>query len=297
MRRMRRLKSGTRFFVALSVIPILSSGCMLGPNYVRPQAQVAANWLEMSEPQLKADPADEAEWWKIFNDPVLNQLVETAYGQNLPLQQAGLRILQTRAQLGIAVGQFFPQVQDGTGSYTRSHISTNVAGLNDLSRLPFINLDRGSNNFQTGFDAAWELDFWGKFRRNIDSANAEVIASIASYDDVLVTLAAEVAATYIRLRTLEERLRLARENVKIQARSLQITDVRFRNGAVTELDVTQATSLLRNTQALMPELEAQIRQSQNALSVLLGMPPRTLNDILGGTRPIPAPPLGISFAV
>lgn len=151
----------------------------------------------------------------------------------------------------------------------------------------------------TGFDTGWELDFWGEFRRNIAAESAEVLASIASYDDVLVSLVAEVAATYIQLRTLEERLRLARHNVHIQSRSEQIADVRFRNGAVTELDVTQATALLRNTEALIPDLETQIRQSQNALSVLLGMPPRALNEVLGGTAPIPAPPsevaVGLTF--
>ena len=151
--------------------------------------QVAEQWMEVSDAQLKPEPADNVEWWQVFNDPILNQLVEMAYAQNLPLQQAGLRILQTRAQLGIRVGEFYPQIQDATGSYTRTHISTNVAGLNDLSRLPFIDLDRGTDTFQSGFDAAWELDFWGKFRRSIESANAEVLASIANYDDVLVTLA------------------------------------------------------------------------------------------------------------
>lgn len=142
---------------------LISSGCMVGPHYVRPPAQVAEQWMDVSEAQLKPEPADNAEWWTIFNDPGLNSLVTQAYAQNLSLQQAGLRILQARARLGIAVGDFYPQVQEATGSYTRSYTSINVAGLNDISRLSFVDLDRGSNNFMTGFDTGWELDFWGNF--------------------------------------------------------------------------------------------------------------------------------------
>lgn len=275
--------------ISLFLVLLISNGCMLGPNYVRPPAQVAEEWMDVSESGLSGNTAEEHVWWAVFNDPILDQLVTMAYGQNLTLQQAGLRILQSRARLGIAVGQIYPQLQEATGAYSRTKASVNTSSTKSLSRQP--TFDRDTNLFDTGFDAAWEIDIWGRFRRRVEAANADVLASIASYDDILVSLVAEVAATYVQLRTLEERLRLAQENVQIQARSLQIADVRFRYGAVTELDVQQAAALLRNTEATIPDLEASIRQAQNRLSVLLGSPPRSLNDILDGARPIPqAPP-------
>ena len=270
------------------VVFVSASGCLVGPNYTRPPAPVADTWMEVADTGLSASPADEAEWWKVFNDPILDQLIVQAYAQNLPLQQAGLRILQARAQLGVAVGQLYPQVQEAAGSYARSQSSVNTESAKRLRQ--FIPVDRDTDLYNVGFDAAWELDIWGRFRRGIDASNAEVVASIASYDDVLVSLVAEVAATYIQIRALEERLRLAHENVQIQTRSYEIADVRFRHGAVTELDVQQALSLLRDTEALIPDLETRLRQAQNALSVLLGLPPRSLNDLLGDSRPIPQPP-------
>jgi NodT family efflux transporter outer membrane factor (OMF) lipoprotein len=281
-----------RVGVALLSAMLFVSGCMVGPNYVRPPAQVADQWMEVGAPEIKAEAADYSEWWAIFGDPVLDELVDLAYQQNLPLQIAGVRILQTRAQLGIAVGTFFPQLQELGGSFTRTHSSEKTAQTREL---PFF--ERDFNQWDFGFDAAWELDFWGKFRRGIESANANALASIANYDDVLVSLVAEVAAVYVNLRTLEERLRLALNNVQIQERSLQIVDVQFQNGAVTELDVQQATSLLKNTESLIPEFEARIRQTQNALSVLLGQPPRSLNDLLGGPQPIPAPPPEVAVGI
>ena len=279
-----------QLFVKISLVLILlmSSGCMLGPHYVRPSAQVAEEWMDAGESGLSRNSAEEQTWWEVFNDPILDRLVTQAYGQNLTLQQAGLRILQSRARLGIAVGQISPQVQEATGAYSRTKASVNTSSTKSLSRQP--TFDRNTNLFDTGFDAAWELDLWGRFRRGIEAANADVLASIASYDDILVSLVTEVAATYIQLRTLEERLHLTQTNVQIQARSLQIADVRFRYGAVTELDVQQAAALLRNTEAFIPELEASIRQAQNRLSVLLGSPPQSLNDILGAPRPIPHTP-------
>jgi NodT family efflux transporter outer membrane factor (OMF) lipoprotein len=137
------------------------------------------------------------------------------------------------------------------------------------------------------FDAAWELDVWGKFRRAVESGVANLEASIASYDDFLVSLTAEVARTYVLIRTLEQRLDIARQNVKIQARSLKIAKVRFEAGDVSELDVTQARSLLRNTQALIPRLESGLRQANNGLAILLGILPSEVEEMLGPRGKIP----------
>jgi outer membrane protein TolC len=194
-----------------------------------------------------------------LNDPVLNTLVEMASQQNLSLRIAGIRILEARAQLGIAIGDLYPQSQAVGGNYTYTDVSKNAANSQPGADFHYGNMD-------LGFDAAWELDFWGKFRRAIESDMGKLEASIARYDDLMVTLTAEVARTYIFIRTQEIRLIIARENVKIQEQSLQ------------------------NTQATIPRIQVDLRQSKNGLAILLGMLPGELKDILEPPQPIPAVP-------
>lgn len=259
------------------------SGCtMVGPDFVKPEAPVQTEWLESRNPDIKTEPADYREWWTVFNDPVLNSLVEDAYQQNLPLQIAGLRIFQTRAQLGVVIGNVYPQVQQGRGGAEYNRISENSPNS--------LGIDDSFWQYNAGFDVAWELDVWGKFRRAVESGVANFESSIADYDDVLVSLTSEVARTYVVLRTFEERLEIARENVKIQQRSLQIAEIRFKAGAVTELDVVQAKSLLKNTEASIPRFEAGIRQAKNALAILLGKLPGEIDHMLSGPRLIPKAP-------
>jgi len=260
------------------------SGCtMVGPDFVKPEAPVEKEWMEARDPDIKSEPSDYKEWWSVFNDPVLNSLVENAYQQNLPLQIAGLRIFQTRAQLGVLIGNVYPQLQQGRGGADYNRLSENSPNS--------INIDDSFWQYNAGFDVAWELDVWGKFRRAVESGVANFESSIAGYDDVLVSLTAEVARTYVVLRTFEERLEIARENVKIQQRSLQIAEIRFKAGAVTELDVVQAKSLLKNTEASIPRFEAGIRQAKNALAILLGKLPGEIDHLLSGAKLIPkAPP-------
>ena len=259
------------------------NGCtMVGPDFVKPEAPVQTEWLEAREPEIKTEPADYREWWMVFNDPVLATLVESAYRQNLPLQISGIRIHQARAQLGVLVGNVYPQQQQGRGGANYNRISEHSANSRPI--------DDSFWQYDAGFDVAWELDIWGKFRRAVESGVANLETAIASYDDVLVSLTAEVARTYVLLRTSEERLEIARENVKIQQRSLQIAEIRFKAGAVTELDVVQARSLLKNTEASIPRFAANIRQAKNGLAVLLGKLPGEIDTLLSGARRIPHAP-------
>jgi NodT family efflux transporter outer membrane factor (OMF) lipoprotein len=255
---------------------------MVGPDFVKPEAPVQSEWIESRDPEIKTEPADYRDWWSVFNDPVLNSLVETAYQQNLPLQIAGLRIFQTRAQLGVLIGNVYPQQQQGRGGAEYNRLSKNSPNS--------LNVDDSFWQYNAGFDVTWELDVWGKFRRAIESGVADLESSIADYDDILVSLTAEVARTYVLLRTFEERLEIARENVKIQQRSLEIAEIRFKAGAVTELDVVQAKSLLRNTEAFIPRFEAGIRQAKNALATLLGKLPGEIDHMLRGPGQIPRAP-------
>ena len=268
------------------IAAILTGGCaMIGPDFSTPAATVADEWTTGETPGVTRQPPAESQWWKVFNDPVLDKLVQTAYEQNLSLQIAGLRVLEARAQLGIVTGSLYPQSQSVSGNYS----------YNRGKETPFT--DKYFSQAGVGFDAGWELDFWGKFRRGVESADANLIANIASYDDVLVTLTAEVARNYVLIRTLEERIRLARENITIQQRSLELTSNQFETGSVTELDMQQATTQLRNTQASIPNLLISLEQAQHAMSILMGMPPQDLNEILGEASDIPTAPAEIAAGI
>ena len=278
------------FLILFVIVKFLASGCaMVGPDYIKPAAPEPEAWLEAADPKIEGKEADFSQWWAVFSDPVLNKLTEEAYRQNLPLQIAGIRILEARAELGIAFGFQYPQTQQALGSASLNQISKNAPNA-ALS-------DRYYSNFDVGLDAAWELDVWGKFRRAVQTGVANLEASIADYDDILVSLTAEVASTYITLRTSEERLAVALENVKIQERSLQIAEVRFKAGAVTELDVAQARALLKSTESSIPLFERDIRQAKNALAILLGKLPGEIDAILGGPGLIPEVPAEVAVGI
>jgi len=287
--RLRRPTVILLFIVMVSLMLGLSGCSMVGPDYVKPTPPEPDNWLEPDNPQIESTEADFSHWWSVFNDPVLNTLVETAYRQNLSLQVAGLRVLEARAQLGIAIGFQYPQQQQVNADATANQLSKNAPNS--------AGADRYFYNYQAGFDAAWELDIWGKFRRAVQTGVANLEASIADYDDVMVALTAEVARSYIVVRTNEERLEVARQNVKIQKRSLDIAEVRFNAGAVTELDVAQAKALLGSTEATIPQFETSLRQAKNALATLLGKLPGEIDQMLGGPGLIPEVPPEVAVGI
>lgn len=276
--------------VLLAVFILLITGCSVGPDYIRPQAPAQKEWIDSDLPQIKTEAADLTDWWKVFNDPVLDSLIETAYHENLSLQIAGMRILEARAQLGIVVGNKYPQVQQLGGSASTNRISENSPNFSPA-------LDNEFSTYGLGFDAAWELDFWGRFRRGIEAADAGLNASVADYDDVLVSLTAEVARVYVTIRTLEAQLTLARDNVALQEKSLRIAQVRYDNGATTELDVQQAKTNLASTQALVPVLYQSLRHAMNGLSILLGKSPGELELQSGDMIGIPVAPAQIAAGV
>ena len=277
----------------------LLTGCLtLGPDFETPDSQVADAWLEAEDEQVKAEAPQTLEWWKTFEDPVLESLVRQAVERNPTLQIAGLRVYEARAMLGTAVGNLYPQVQQASGSLGTLEVSENAEPFANLPGPVRDGVDTEISNFRLGFDAAWELDFWGRFRRGVESANAHMAATIAGYDDVLVTLTGEVAGAYVLLRTLEERLAVAESNVATQARSLEISEVRSRNQLTSELDPALARALLRDTQAQVPELRAAIRKVKNALSVLLDRPPGALDaELDAGDGRIPSTPVEIAVGV
>ncbi|MET2952249.1 TolC family protein [Vibrio harveyi] len=252
---------------SLAILSVLGlSACTtLGPDYVHPeQTALPSDWsLEKAAQDTQQSEQKLQQWWQQFNDPTLNQLVEMASQQNLDLEAAGLRIVQARSLLGISTGLQYPQVQTVSGNLARAYVN-----------------DQGVNNAALSFDAGWEMDIWGKYARGIESAEAGYYASIASYHDIMVTITAEVARNYINYRTFQERILLSRRNIEIQERVVNITQVQFDSGNVTELDVQQAKNQLFNTKAAQPSIEIAMKQSRTALALLLGVLPEDVEKLL-----------------
>jgi len=235
-----------RPLVTMITAALLSSSCSLvGPDYVKPEAEVEPKWINQSSPEISKRTAELSTWWKVFKDPVLDKLITEARQQNLSLQVAGTRILEARAQLGIATSAEYPQLQQVNGDLSQQQISAFAPNTSSI-------MDRSFASTGIGFDMGWELDIWGKFRRGVQSSVANLEASVAGYDDVLVSLTAEAARAYVLIRTTEARIQVARDNVKIQERTLEIAKALFDGGLINELDYLQAESLLNNTRATIP---------------------------------------------
>lgn len=278
---------------------LLVSGCaMVGPDFQKPEAEVPEKWSSVSDEEgiVRSETADHREWWKNFNDPILDTLIQMAYEQSLTLQIAALRVYEARAILGVAASTLYPQSQRATASAGSVRLSENAEPIANLPPAVGSLVDTSFSNYRLGLDAAWELDFWGRFRRGVESADANLAATVATYEDVLITLTGEVATAYILLRTLEERLTYAESNVALQQRSYEIASVRQRNGLVTELDVQLARTLLGSTRATIPVIKSGIRKAKLALGLLLGTPPGEL-PILNEPGMIPVSPENVAVGI
>lgn len=292
-----RLHSDFRLSPSLIVLALAmtGTGCtMVGPDFTEPAAPVAGGYVNVdngvaTRPQLPAQQL--TDWWTVFNDPTLNRLIDTAYSQNLTLVSAGTKVLEARAELGVATGNFFPQQQNLFGAINYDRLSK--ADVLTTSNAPSGGFWRAA----LGAELAWELDFWGKFRRGIESADAAYLASIANYDDVLVTLLANVATTYIGIRTVEQQIDLAKANITRQQKALSIAQDRFTHGQTSRLDVYQAQNVLAATQARVPQLTIQLAEGVNVLRVLLGLAPQSLDAMLAPSKGIPAAPANVSVGI
>ncbi len=250
------------------------NGFKVGPNYKEPPAPAAPTWIDANDKRLGSESDDHTHWWKNFNDPVLDDLICDAYKQNLTLKEAGMRILQARATLGITIGELFPQTQQATGDYTRTSFSKE--NVNSVF-LP----QRYASQFDIGLTMSWELDFWGRFRRAIESAEANLEASVYDYDDVLVTLLSDVAMNYVNMRVAQKRIEYARKNTNWQRDTVAVVKVKLEVGAAKGIDLAQAEALLYQTEATIYDLQITERISANALCVLMGIPPEDLQARLG----------------
>ena len=270
-----------RRITLLFAIITLSACTTLGPDYREPEVA----WLQDWQPSLFALPhmhkaVDLRFWWYLFDDPALDQLIDSAKERNIPLRIAGLRVLESRALLGIAGSGLYPQVQQVSGAV--SYVNTQQYG----GRSP--TGDQSLVSYQVGFNLGWELDFWGRFRRAIESADAAFFASIANQRDAQVLVSAQVADLYFAYRTTELRIRIARENAAIQKRSYEITEKFFQNGQDSELDLQQAKTQYLATLSTIPDLELTLIKTRNALSAVLGRPPGNLPEVATPLRRLPS---------
>jgi multidrug efflux system outer membrane protein len=256
------------------------AGCMVGPNYRRPAIQTPPVYRDLSgNPQLQAQAASYADlsWWQVFQDPKLQELIRVALKQNYDLQLATERIVAARAQLAITRSSLFPQVQ-GSGIFSGGKE----------------NLEQSKYNFLTlTADAAFQLDFFGRLRRATEASRAQLLATEAARQTVILTLVSDVADDYFSLLQLDLQLQITHDTVKTQTDSVKLTRLRLDHGVATKLDVLQAQQVLDTANASIPDLERQIAQEEDAISILLGNYPQGVTrglPLVAQTLPPEVPP-------
>jgi NodT family efflux transporter outer membrane factor (OMF) lipoprotein len=287
-------------WIGIGVLALAFSGCTgfheyvnngykVGPKYCRPAADVADRWIDYQDPGIQSDARTDDAWWSLFNDPVLTQLIVKARHQNVSLREACWRIQEAEAQRCIAVGNLFPQKQQAVGSYTRYEESQNFRTLPENSRF--------FSGWEYGGVLAWELDFWGLYRRAVEAADGRLDASVEDYRNVLVLLQAAVAQSYVEIRAADQELFYLHRNLELQSGTLSIVSKRFQDGATTQVDVLLATAHVAETQALIPPVEIRRRKASDRLCHLLGIPAQDIADLLGGSRPIPTAPPKVAVGI
>src|SRR6266704_4404956 len=288
---MKRIKvRGRDWFLAIGILPIaLLSGCAVGPNYKRPQTSVANSFANAPTNAVTTDEKALATWWKGFNDARLDGLVDRAIAHNHDLRIATANLKEARALRRLTTFDLAPTVQ-GNAGYENGLLSKAAAPPG---------ASRGAREFElydASFDATWELDFFGRVRRSVQAANADLAATEATRVDVLVRLLAEVARNYFELRGLQDQLAVARKNADLQAETLKITQSRLEGGRGTDFDVSRSRSLLNLTLSTIPPLEAAIQKTIYRLAVLTGQQPAALTTELSKAEPLPAamPSLALS---
>jgi len=257
-----------RFFAGVMAAAL--AGCMtVGPDYKRPQTDMPEQW-----PGATASEPVSATWWKTYNDPVLDQLVDESLLQNLDLRQAIARVAEARAGLGIARADQYPGVT-ANGSASR-----NRASQNSTLGIP-AGIDPEFSSYRVTLDAAYEIDFWGKYRRATEAARAELLGSQFNRDAVRLTLVTDVARGYFSLRALDAQVEVTRRTISSRLASTALTRKRFEAGVASEFDLKQSEAETAQAQALLPTIESQLAQQETALAILIGRSPR---DIV--TKPV-----------
>jgi NodT family efflux transporter outer membrane factor (OMF) lipoprotein len=274
---------------------LLAGGCTVGPNYKRPDLPTPSAWNEARQSGIETTSGDLTRWWMEFDDPLLNSLVDRAVRSNLDLRMAQARIREARATRAVAAAGAWPTL--GTSaSYKRNRSSQNAfaiapqGGSGGSGGGGSGGGDLDQNFYKAGFDASWEIDVFGGTRRSVEAADASVEASVENLRDTLVTLLGDVARNYVDLRGFQQRLSVARANLKTQQDTLELTRVRFQAGLASDLDVAQAEAEVNTTAAQIPVLESSLKSAMYSLDLLLGLEPGSLAGELNTDAAIPRLP-------
>lgn len=291
----RRTRASTRAPLLAVAAATLLAGCVVGPDFHRPETTVPAAWAAASAPGADQAPSrpvprayDGRLWWSVFQDPVLDGLVDEAMRQNLDLQAAALRIEEARAQRGAAAAAGRPSVS-GNAVAGRERASEN--GLTSALSGGGASSGGGaapsplSDLYQVGFDATWELDLWGKARRGVEAADANIESAQQARGDAAISLTAEVARTYLALRGAQRQRAIALADIDDQRRLLALAESRSRNGFASKADAVRQQAQLSASQAQLPPIEQDIDQAANRLALLLALPPGALHERLGDAPP------------
>jgi len=289
--------SATRLFPVTTAAALLL-GCTVGPDFKRPDPHLPAQWSPASTSKaLTTEPQSVANWWSTFQEPTLSSLIERGVTSNLDLRAAVLRISEARAQREVAEAAFWPSV-DANASFARQRISEATANGAALTRfgnvnipgVPSVGFPNPYNQFQLGASASWELDLFGRVRRSVEAANADLQASVEDQHAVLVSLCADVARTYIELRGAQLRKDVTDRSLATQKEIYDLTRQRRAVGMTTEFDVANAGAQLDSTQAQVPQLDSEVTRDINQLSLLLGREPDALRSELAAARVVPQVP-------
>lgn len=274
----------------------VQNGFKVGPNYCTPPAPITDHWIDYQDRRVQEGSDIRHDWWMVFNDPKLDQLIQSAYQQNISLREAGARIHEAQALRAVSVGNLFPQDQTAYGAYSRQMLSLGT-GVQAGGGAGFPGIQRNFSVWNLGTQLNWELDFWGKYRRAIEASDAQLEASVANFDDVLTLLVSDVARTYVEIRTIEQRIVYAQSNVRSQSGSLELARTKLAGGAASKLDVAQAATNLGQTESTIPDLLRQLRQAENRMCVLLGISPQDIRAMIGEPRGIPRAPAEVVLGV
>jgi multidrug efflux system outer membrane protein len=260
--------------VLFATLVALLAGCTLGPDYQRPTVSVPAQHraAEPPAPGLEAASLADAQWFALFQDERLQALVKAALENNYDIRIAAARVLEAQAQLGVTRSFLLPTI-DGTAAVSRDRVSQ------ESFLAPSTTVSPVGNTFALGLALTWEVDIWGRIRRETEAARAEFFAAEWARRAVLVTVISQVASAYFALRALDDELEIARRTLGSQQQSLRLTQLRLEQGAATRLEVRQAETLLYTAAATIPLVERQIVQTENAIRLLLAQSP---GDILRG---------------
>jgi NodT family efflux transporter outer membrane factor (OMF) lipoprotein len=281
------LKFGKRSILFVSFF-IFIYGCVkVGPDYKQPDYKVQDSWNNVDDPALVPTKSEIINWWEVFNDPLLSKYINQASESNLDLKIAIARVNEAKARLGVVTGGRYPVVGVG-GEILNGEMSENVYGPGS---------GKNQTYYSGSFDAAWEIDLFGKISRSVESAAAEYQATEEDRNDVMISLYAEIANTYITIRTLQSKIKTVQNNIKVQQQAYDLAKARFDSGITSELDVSQAERLLANSYSQIPPLKIELNKAINTMALLLGKQPGALSEELLQDQPIPVPPETVATGV